>query len=90
VSDGHEKPSGSAIVHVDPTVDLLVVHDRHPKIGREEDNGSTKFWRSYADDREWMLIQLNHTAHAAIVLKMTVPIVVAEHHIWSAVWPMII
>ena len=38
-----------------------------------------------------MLVQLNHTAHhAAIVLKMAVPICVAEHDIRSAVRAMLI
>ena len=38
-----------------------------------------------------MLVQLNNAAHhAAIILKMAVPIRVGEHDIWSAVGAMLI
>ena len=47
--------------------------------------------RRYTDDRERMLVQLNGAAHhAAIILKMAVPIRVAEHDIRSAVRAMLI
>ena len=47
--------------------------------------------RRYAEDGEGMLVHLDHTAHhAAIILKMAVPIGVGEHDIRSAVGAMLI
>src|SRR5215467_4566864 len=68
-----------------------MVYYGYPEIGREEDNGSAEFRRSHAKDRERMLIQLNRPPHhAAIIVKVSVPIGVAEHDKRSAVWPTII
>ena len=70
---------------------LLLVHDGHKEIRSEKQDGPLEPWRRHAKDGEWMLVEPNNAAHhAAIVLKMAVPICVGEHDIRSAVWAMLI
>jgi len=69
-----------------PVSELLIVHDRRPEIGKEEQQGSLERRRRHAEDGEGMLVYLDHMAnHAGIVLKVGVPISVTEHQIGSAV-----
>src|SRR6202041_2022399 len=54
-------------------------------------HGPLESGRRHAKDGEWMLVEPNNTAHhAAIILKMAMPICVGEHDIRRAVWAMLI
>ena len=68
-----------------------MVHDGHEDIRSEKQDGPLEPWRRHAKDGEWMPVEPNNAAHhAAIVLKMAVPICVGEHDIGRAVWAMLI
>src|SRR5579863_5504623 len=68
-----------------------MVHDGHEDIRSEKQDGPLEPWRRHAKDGEWMAVEPNNAAHhAAIVLKMAVPICVREHDIGRAVWAMLI
>src|SRR5262245_42414640 len=65
---------------------LFRIHDRHKEGRREKQYGPMEFWRSDANDGERMLVQLNDATHdGAISLKMTLPICITQHDVWSAV-----
>ncbi len=67
-------------------VHLLLVDDGHKKIGRDKQYCPAEIGRGYTDDRERMLAQPNSAAHhAGIILKVAVPICIAQHEIRSAV-----
>src|ERR1700730_8097459 len=90
MSHRHENPTVPARVQV-IRVDLLVVHNRHKKIGMEKQEGPVELRRRYPEDGKRMLVHLNPTAHhATIILEMGVPIRVGEHDIRSAVRAMLI
>src|SRR6516164_5622115 len=68
-----------------------MVHDGHEDIRSKKQDGPLEPWRRHAKDGEWMPVEPNNAAHhAAIVLKMAVPICVGEHDIGRAVWAMLI
>src|ERR1035438_6100718 len=68
-----------------------MVHDGHEDIRSEKQDGPLEPWRRHAKDGEWMPVEPNNAAHhAAIVLKMALPICVGEHDIGRAVWAMLI
>ena len=82
----HEERAIPAIIQLIVAVHLLAIHNRHKEIGREKDQSPAKLRRGYADDRERMFVDLNHSAqYAAIILEMGVPIRIAEHDVRSAV-----
>src|ERR1700741_3461577 len=63
----------------------------HKEIRRKQQKRSAKLRRSHTNDRVWPLIHF-HTAahHAGVLLKMAVPIGVAEHDVRSAARSMLI
>src|SRR5215471_14876123 len=79
-----ENPTVSACVQ--ETNLLFLIEHRHKEIGREKQQSSTELRRGYSNDGEGMLVELNGSAHdATVILKMRVPICVAEYDIRSAV-----
>src|SRR5271156_5738586 len=84
-------PTDPSRVQVVPLSDLLLVHYRNKKIGIEKQEGPMELRWRYTEDGKRMLVHLNKPAHyASIVLKMAVPIRIAEHDIESAVRAMLI
>src|SRR5216684_5031710 len=68
-----------------------MVHDGHEDIRSEKQDSPLEPWRRHAKDGEWMPVEPNNAAHhAAIILKMAVPICVGEHDIGRAVWAVLI
>src|SRR5439155_4721435 len=91
MSHGHKDPAVAARVQVIYTLDLLLVHDGHKETRIEEHQGAVEAGRRNANDGKGMLVHLNDAAHhAAIILKMRVPIVVGENDVGSAVRAMLI
>src|SRR5246127_99359 len=73
MSDRLKYPTDPACVQVISRVHLLMVHNRHEKVGIEKQQSPMERRRRYTEDGERMLVQLNHTAyHAVIILKMAV------------------
>src|SRR6266849_3906763 len=70
---------------------LLLVDHRHKEIRREKQQGPVELRRRHAEDGKRMLVDLNCAAHnATIILKMYMPVRVAEHNVRSAVRAMLI
>ena len=91
VSHHHHDPTVPARVQEIYPVYLFLVHHRHEESGRENQYSPAEARRRYTDDSERMLVELNRAAHhAAVILKMRVPIRVGEHHIRGAVHAMLI
>ena len=91
MSHGHKDPAVAARVQVIHALDLLLVHDGNKETRIEEHQGAVEAMRRHADDGKGMLVDLNNAAyHAAIILKMRVPIVVSENDVGSAVRAMLI
>src|SRR3984957_19051184 len=68
-----------------------MVHDGHENIRSEKQDGPLEPRRRHTKNGDGMLVEPNHAAyHAAIILKMAVPICVGEHDIGRAVWAMLI
>ena len=81
----------SAIVQEIRPVHLLLIDDWHKEIGRKNQYTPAEPRRRYTNDCERMLVELNNTAHhAAVILKMVVPIGVGEHDVGRAVRTMLI
>src|ERR1700752_2985188 len=88
MSYGFENPPARAPVQV---VLALKANHWHKEIGREQQKSSAKLRRSHADNRIRPLVHFRRAAHnASVVLKMTVPIRIAEHDVRSAAHPMLI
>ncbi len=86
VSDGHQKRRESALVQAIPPFQLQLVYDRHEEILREKQHRPVEPRRRNTDDGERVLVQSNRAAnHAAVVLKVGVPIRVVEHDIRGAI-----
>ena len=86
-----KSPAAAAVVQAVPPFYLLLVHHRHKEIGRDEHESPAKVRRRHAEDGKRMFVHLNDAAHhATIIVKMAVPIRVAEHDIRSAVGAMLI
>ncbi len=86
MAHGLEDPVDATRIEVKLAVDLGLVDDGHVEIGIEKQKRSAKAGRGNADYGEGMLVDLDDAAqHAAIVLKMAVPIVVAEYDVRRAV-----
>ena len=63
-----------------------MIHQWDEEIGRDEYYGAAKSRRRHAQDGKRMLVHLNNAAHyAVIVVKMAVPICVAENKVRSAI-----
>ena len=88
----HEKSSGSPRAFrtlVPSTCSWFTIGTK--KSGEKNNRVPWKLRRRHADDGKRMLVQLDHAAHhAAIILKMAVPIRVHEHDIRSAVGAVLI
>src|SRR5580704_4814991 len=68
-----------------------MVHDGHEDIRSEKQDGPLEPRRRHAKNGDWMLVEPNNAAHhAAIILKMAVPICVGEYDIRRAVWAVLI
>src|SRR5580700_6520717 len=81
-------PSGVQHIH---TLNLLLVDDRHPEIGKDKQQSAPELRWRHAENGKGMLVQLNRaTHHAAIILKMAVPKRVGEHDIRGAVRAMLV
>ncbi len=86
MSHGHKKPALAARIQVVHSFHLLLVDEGNEETRIEEHQSPVEPRRRHADDGIGMLIHLNNTAHdAAVILKMSVPIVVAENYVGSAV-----
>src|ERR1700683_5539676 len=91
MSHHRENPTLAARVQIVLSLELPLVHDRHEKIGGEDEQGSVEIGWRYAEDRKRMFIHLHHAAlHAAIVLTMRMPICVGQDDIRCAVRTMLI
>ena len=70
---------------------ILLVDHRHKEVGIEEQQCPVELGRRDAQDGVRMLVHLDDAAHhAAIVLKMTVPIGVGQHQVRCAVRAMLV
>src|SRR5262249_3926663 len=91
MSEGLKNPALAARVQINLAIDLPRVDDGHIKWCMEAHQGGVKFRWGHTDNGKRMLVELDDTAHdAAIILKMSVPIRVAEDDIRSAVGAMLI
>ena len=76
---------------IQATRPVILVDDWHKKIGRENQYTPAEPRRRNTNDCKRMFIELNNAAyHAAVILKMGVPIFVGKHDIWRAVWSLLI
>src|SRR5579864_1469572 len=92
MSHHHEQGSMlSARVQIVGAIKLLLIHNRREKVGMEKHQSAVKLGWRHANDRERMLIQLNHTTdHPTVVVKTGMPKLIAEHDIRSAVCAMLV
>src|SRR3984885_10343439 len=68
-----------------------MVHDGHEDIRSEKQDGPLEPWRGDAENGHWTSVDSNNAAHhAAIILKMAVPICVGEHDKRRAVWAVLV
>src|ERR1700733_6551559 len=68
-----------------------MVHNGHEDIRSEKQDGPLEPWRRHAENGHWMSVDSNNAAHhAAIILKMAVPIGVGEHDKRRAVWAVLV
>src|ERR1700730_6879078 len=82
MSNYFTNPTVSARVQAVPPVYLFLVDDRHKEIGRENQYSPAERRRRYPDDGKRMPVELENAAHhAAVILKIAVPISVGEHNI---------
>src|SRR5262249_27390656 len=84
---GHDSPVVRPILELI----LVVVNHRYKKGRREKQHGSAELRRSDTDDGERLLVHRNNTAHhAAVTLKMTLPVPVGQNDVGSAVWALFV
>src|SRR5579864_6254543 len=82
----HKEEAVSARIQQIDTFQLLLVNGRGPKVRQDELESSLELRRRDTKNGEGMLVQSNRAAHhPGIVLKVSMPICVAENQIWSAV-----
>lgn len=68
-----------------------MVHDGHEDLRSEKQDGPLEAWRRHAKNGHWMSVDSNNAAHhAAIILKVAVPICVGEHDKRRAVWAVLV
>jgi hypothetical protein len=88
--DPQKRPLYSVVEPV-PAVGLLLLDDGDKELGREEHQGPAKGRRCDTENGEGVLVQSDHAAHdSAIIVKLSVPIVVAQHNVWRAVGAVLI
>ena len=91
MSHHSENRTVSTIVQAVPAFYLLLVHHRRKELGREKYQSPAKSWRRDAENGEGMVVQLNDSAHdATFIVKLAVPIRVAEHDVGGAVGTMLV
>ena len=91
MSEGLKNPAPAEGVQVNFRSELRCVDDRDIDIWMEKDKGAVKVRRGYADDCERMLVQLDDAADgAAVILKTSVLVRIAENDVWSAVGALLI
>src|SRR5579871_6079460 len=91
MSDRLKDPMIVALVQDIRTSDLLMVDDGHEELGSEEQQSTVELGRSNAEDGEGMLVEQNGVAdHAAIAMKMALPIFISQHDVGSAVGAVLI
>ena len=84
-------PRLSALVQVSRPINCSWLTIGTKKSGEKNNNVPLELRRRDAEDGERMLVHLNDAAHhAAIVLKMAVPIGITEHDVRGAVRAMLI
>jgi hypothetical protein len=67
-------------------LDLFFVDDRHKRLGTEEHHRPVEGWRCDPNNRVRMFVEPDHAPHhAGIVLKVRVPVGVAQHQVRRAV-----
>src|SRR4029077_9165685 len=77
-------PTVSAGVQKIRRVVVFLVDDGYKEIGREDQNSPAESGRRYTDDGKRMLVEMENAAdHAAVILKMAVPIRIGKDDIWS-------
>src|SRR5580693_3933584 len=87
----HKNETMTARVQVVPSFYLLLIHERNEESGIEEYQGAVESGGRDAEDGVGILVHLNDAADdAAIVLKMRMPIRIAEHDVGRAVWAVLI
>src|SRR5260221_171767 len=91
MSHGHKNPAFAARVELVRPLDLLLVDDGSKETGIEKHESSAEARRRHTDDGVGMLVHLSNAADdAAVILKMSMPIVVAKNDVRSAVGAMLI
>ena len=91
MSEGHVHVVFAALVKNLEPLYLFLLNHRRPEIGKEEEQCPVEVRRRNAKDGERMLVDLNNTSHdVAIVLKLAVPIFIADYEIGSTVGAMLV
>src|SRR5260370_29113844 len=91
MSPGHKNPALAARVQVVLTLDLLLVDNGRKETRIEKHESSAEARRRHTDDGVGMLVYLSNAADdAAVILKMSVPIIVAENEVRAAVGAILI
>src|SRR5437868_978360 len=91
MSHGQMNPVLAADAEPIPAHHLLVIDQRYKEIRGEKYYSPVEFCRRDAENGKRMFVHLHNAPnHAAIVLKMAVPICIREHDIGGAVGTMLI
>src|SRR5258708_20593843 len=91
MSHGHKNPAFAARVELVRPLDLLLVDNGSKETRIEKHESSAEARRRHTDDGVGMLVYLSNAADdAAVILKMSVPIIVAENDVRGAVGAMLI
>ena len=82
---------GATILQRIITCQLRHVHQGRPQVRREEKLSAAEIGRRHTQNRVGVFVDLNGAAyHRGIVVKVAVPIGVAQYHVRHAVLPMLI
>src|SRR5262252_2098210 len=77
-----EKPVLATQVQLVLALDLLLVRHRYIKIGMRKHERAVEVRRRYTEDGKRMFVDQNRAAHdTQIVMKMVVPVHIAQHDI---------
>src|SRR5258708_35643626 len=91
MSHGHKNPTFAARVELVSPLDLLLVDDGSKETRIEKHESPAEARRCHTDDGVGMLVHLSNAADdAAVIRKMSVPIVVAKNDVRIAVGAMLI
>src|SRR5579859_3315150 len=89
-SNEPEAPARS-LVESTETLDLLLVHQRHPQSRRKKYFCAAEVWSGNAGHGKGMLVQLNRAPyHRWIAMEMTAPIGITEYDVRTAVGALLI